>query len=388
MLYIIIVMSDKIPAPFKCARIPQVYFSIPVPDALAFLLAKTGYRTLIISGETSWGHLAIEAELEKSLSPHIKSLAYERFSGEPSPEIVNTMVSRHRGAIDAVVAVGGGSVIDAGKAVAAMLCENDPVERFLEGVGDLVPSGKRTAFYACPTTAGTGSEATKNAVLSNVGPSGYKKSLRHDNYIPDAAIIDPPLSLSCPLETTIASGLDALSQLLEAFTSSKANALTDCYALEGIALGYEGLTNAAKEPENISHREKLALAAFYSGIALANAGLGAVHGIAGPIGAYSSIPHGLICGKLLSPVFLETITRDAAQLLSPRMKKIENKTGSDYKAIFAALSDLSAKIPSFDSFGLSDEIISKAVAGFSNKNALVPLDIDMITDILRKCRSI
>lgn len=199
------------------------------------------------------------------------------------------------------MAIGGGSVIDCGKAVAAMLVEDGSVQDYLEGVGTRKPSGAKIPFIAVPTTAGTGSEATKNAVVCD-RKEGYKKSLRHDAYMPDVAVIDPELTMTAPRPVTIACGLDAVSQLIESYTSTKANVFTDSLALTALSHASESLLpHCLDQGNDISLRGKMSYAALISGITLSHAGLGAVHGMAGPLGGLFPVPHGVTCGKLLFP---------------------------------------------------------------------------------------
>lgn len=203
---------------------------------------------------------------------------------------------------DGVLAVGGGAVLDCGKAAAAMLSNGGPLIDYLEGVG----SGRQVtvapvSLIAVPTTAGTGSEVTKNAVIS--GPD-YKKSLRSPLMIPRVALVDPELTLSMPPEVTASCGMDALTQLIEAYLSRGASPLTDGLALQGIAAaGRSGaLLRAVQQGDDAGAREQMALASLLGGITLANAGLGAVHGFASPLGALFPIPHGVACAALLPQV--------------------------------------------------------------------------------------
>jgi alcohol dehydrogenase class IV len=231
-------------------------------------------------------------------------LDFERIEHEPSPEDIDRIVNRYRDLdIQTVLAVGGGSVLDAGKAVSAMLPMPEPVMEYLEGVGTRLHPGIKVFFVAVPTTAGTGSECTANAVLSgSTGGVVFKRSLRHENLVPDVAIVDASLSLSCPRTTTAASGMDALTQLIESYLSVKSGPVTDALALEGIVHIHHNLSKAWENGENINARSGMAYAAMLSGITLANAGLGLIHGFASSVGASFEIPHGVVCGTMMAVV--------------------------------------------------------------------------------------
>lgn len=227
--------------------------------------------------------------------------------GEPSPELVDRAVAEHRKrGVDVVLGIGGGSAIDAAKAIAALLPFGNSVMDHLEGVGRGIPyEGSPTPCVAVPTTAGTGSEATKNAVLSSRGKEGFKRSFRHDSLIPVAAVIDPVLTYTCPPDLTAATGLDAVTQLVESYTSTGANAFTDALALSGLSAAKDGLESAYNG--EAAGRSAMSYAALLSGITLAHAGLGVVHGLASPLGAFYPIPHGVACATLLPPAVATNI---------------------------------------------------------------------------------
>ena len=223
--------------------------------------------------------------------------------GEPSPALVDELAARFRSSnIEVVIGIGGGSVLDAAKAVAGLLRIGNSVMDYLEGVGPELPyRGPEVPFVAVPTTAGTGSEATKNAVLSKRGIDGFKKSFRHERLVPKYAVVDPQLLASCPLELIAANGMDAFTQLLESYVSTRANPITDALAMSGIRAVRNSLMPWFKDEGDIAeHRANMAYGALISGITLAQVGLGSVHGLAAPLGAFFPIPHGVVCGTLVA----------------------------------------------------------------------------------------
>jgi alcohol dehydrogenase class IV len=195
-----------------------------------------------------------------------------------------------------------------------MLPLGEAVENYLEGVGTKAAHpGVKVPFIAIPSTAGTGSEAAKNAVLSETGENGYKRSLRHNNFVPNVAIIDPVLSVTCPQATTAASGMDAFTQLLESYLSTGGNAVTDALAYEGLQQVSRSLRQAYYSGSDIDARTGMALAAYLSGVTLTSAGLGLVHGFAASIGGYFPIAHGVICSSLMSVVNRVTVLKLRSQ---------------------------------------------------------------------------
>lgn len=289
---------------FQIARIPNIHFGIGKLMMLPSLLFRYDGEALIVISESLAVHSSQIVHIKSAISNSGLNVSYIYIKGEPSAILVDELVNSYRNRnIGVVCAIGGGSVIDTSKAISAMLYEEDSVELYLEGIGSKTVSGKRVPLIAIPSTAGTGSEATKNAVIGKIGMQGYKHSLRHDNYVPDIAIIDPTLSLSCSSSVTAASGMDAFTQLLESFLSTKSNSFTDALAFTGLKAIKDSLLAVYSDGTNLKARTDLALAAMVSGITLANAGLGLVHGFASSLGGFFEIPHGVICGTLLAEVF-------------------------------------------------------------------------------------
>jgi len=213
-----------------------------------------------------------------------------------------------RRSVQVVVGVGGGSAVDAGKAIAALATNgNDPLD-YLEVVGPGKPlAHDPLPFIAVPTTAGTGSEVTRNAVLTVPGRR-VKASLRSPLMLPRLAVVDPVLTYSLPTRLTATTGLDALTQLIEPFLSGRANAMTDAICRDGIARAARSLERACLDGRDATARADMSLASLFGGLALANAGLGAVHGLAAPIGGMVHAPHGAVCAALLPHVMSANVT--------------------------------------------------------------------------------
>jgi alcohol dehydrogenase class IV len=289
---------------FGLIRTPKIIFGPSAVSRLAAMLKNPGGQVLIITGSKSLHQNKGIADLLAALEKEKIILHFDRISKEPSPEEIDRITNRFRYIkLQAVIAVGGGSVMDAGKAVSAMLPLECSVKEYLEGVGTKSHPGIKKFFVAIPTTSGTGSEATANAVISGSDlRGGFKRSLRHENLVPDLAIVDPMLTLSCPGHITASSGMDAFTQLIESYLSLKSGPLTDALALDGIEKVRQNLEVAWKDGENTEARTGMAYAALLSGITLANSGLGLVHGFASSIGGACDIPHGVICATMMGVV--------------------------------------------------------------------------------------
>ncbi len=290
-------------AEFTIARLPRIVFGEGVAATLPQEARAFGRRALIVTGAGSFRRSEHWPLLEQGLADQGMDWAALAVEDEPSPELVDRAVAEHRdGGIELVIGIGGGSALDAAKAIAGLLPHGNSVMDHLEGVGRGVAyRGPALPFIAVPTTAGTGSEATRNAVLSRRGADGFKKSFRHDALVAQVAIVDPALIATCPRDVLAANGMDAFTQLLEGYVSARANPLTDALALSGIAAFAEGFPAVWAGGEGAAAgRSGLAYASLLSGIVLAQAGLGSVHGLASPLGALFPIPHGTVCGTLVA----------------------------------------------------------------------------------------
>ena len=288
---------------FSIARLPRIEFGAGAVGKLAALAADYGSSLLLVTGAHSLDAAGTWQAIEQGLKAAGLRWQRVRVSGEPSPQLVDDIAASHRQyAIDLVIGIGGGSVLDAAKAVAGLLRVNDSVMDYLEGAGPEKPyPGPAVPFIAVPTTAGTGSEATKNAVLSVSGTNGFKKSFRDEQLVPACALLDPDLLASCPAPLIAADGMDALTQLLEALVSLRANPLTDALAWSGLRKARDSLLPWYEgSGDQAAARAGMAYAALLSGITLAQTGLGSVHGLASPLGAFFPIPHGVVCGTLVA----------------------------------------------------------------------------------------
>ncbi len=288
---------------FNLARLPRVVFGAGRISCVFDLVCGFGSRVLVVTGGKSFLSGQHWAVLANQFPAHGVIYHLAQISGEPTPAFVDATVSAYaHSSIDCVLGIGGGSALDAAKAIAGLLKTGNSVMDHLEGVGpELAYRGPATPFIAVPTTAGTGSEATKNAVLSIHGADGFKKSFRDEQLVAEYAVIDPDLLASCPPEMIAANGMDAFTQLLESYVSSKSNPLTDALAISGIEQVRNSLLPLYEDRGNAGeHRAAMAYAALLSGITLAQVGLGSVHGLASPLGAFFPIPHGVVCGTLVA----------------------------------------------------------------------------------------
>ncbi len=351
---------------FQFLTSPRIIFGAGAVDQLGEVVAEHGERPLLVLGGEETGGARHEQMIER-----VSPAAVGHCHREPTAEDVDGVVAgaREKGC-DVVVAAGGGAVLDCGKAASAMLTNPGSLEEYLEGVG----TGRAIEMPPCPTvavptTAGTGSEVTKNAVIS--GP-GYKKSVRSPMMIPKVALVDPRLTRTMSPALTASCGMDALIQLMEAYISRSATPMTDGLAIQGVELAGWSLPRAFADGDDDEAREAMALASLLGGVCLANAGLGAVHGFASPLGALFPIPHGVACAALLPQVM-------EANLRASRDTEVEKRVWSRFAMLMQTLTgqrndvetgleilgDLQQKlsIPRLGELGVSEADFPRIVAG-------------------------
>jgi alcohol dehydrogenase class IV len=387
---------------FKFSALPQLYAGKGALGKLRDIMNQQGYkRYLLVTGKSALERIMKIPEFETFYKHTEFSSIHYPVDHEPSPSDIDNALSLQKTfKPDCIIALGGGSAIDTGKAISAMLPLQDNVLNYLEGVGNSIHPGTKLPFIAIPTTAGTGSEATKNAVISVTGQNGFKKSLRHDNFVPDYAILSPELTTTLPVFQTVFSGMDAFTQLVESFLSTNANSLTDALALEGIRNIISALPICINKGNDLASRAKVQYAAYLSGITLANAGLGTIHGFASSIGGRIDIPHGLICGTLMSTVNRKTIHK---------LKQFKDETSENALAKYIKLGELVTSqnnlsseelieafldflnlwttkfnIPKLGEYGLSEVMFSSIISHTGNKNNPVKLNEKEMLDVLRE----
>ncbi|MCD4685423.1 MAG: iron-containing alcohol dehydrogenase, partial [Anaerolineae bacterium] len=290
--------------PFEFATATRIIFGAGKLADVGLIAAALGQRALVVTGK----HTARASRLLELLSDAGVDVTVFAVDQEPTIAIVQQGTAQARDAVcDLVIGFGGGSVLDAGKAIAALLTNpGDPLD-YLEVIGKGQPLIAAPAPYiAIPTTAGTGAEVTRNAVLASP-EQRVKVSLRSPLMLPDVALVDPKLTYSVPPDITAYTGLDALTQVIEPYVSHLANPLTDALCREGITRAARSLRRAVTHGDDAAAREDMALASLMGGLALANAKLGAVHGFAGPFGGMFHAPHGAVCAALLPHVMATNV---------------------------------------------------------------------------------
>ena len=391
----------KLPA-FSISRLPNIIFGAGVINQVPSLLREFGTHVLVVTGSRSLRSTPHWQRLTQGLAAAGIQWREFRVEGEPSPQLIDAAVTAHQaGGIQAVLGIGGGSVLDAAKAIAGLLPRGNSVMDYLEGVGPELPyHGPSLPFIAVPTTAGTGSEATKNAVLSVHGKNGFKKSFRHELLVPRYAVLDPDLLASCPPDLIAANGMDALTQLLESYVSSRANPFSDALALSGLEIVRDGLLPWYLQEEGAAEgRAAMAYGALLSGITLAQVGLGSVHGLASPLGAYFPIPHGVVCGTLVAAateINIIALRRRAPN--HPALEKyatagrlISHRQGLEQAAAHQALIDILAdwtqrmKLPRLGEYGIQEsdlDVIIAGCRGSSMKTNPIVLEDGEVRDIL------
>ncbi len=358
------------------------------------LASELGTKALLVTGSAFERAAPLEAILKHA------GVEMERFTTEQEPTIGLVQHGRKialESSCDLVIGFGGGSAIDAGKAIAALMTNGEDPLEFLEVIGEGKPLLKQPMPYiAIPTTAGTGSEVTRNAVLKSE-PHQVKVSLRSAAMLPRIALVDPELTYSMPPDVTASTGLDALTQVIEPFLSARRNPMVDTFCREGITRGARSLLHAFQDGYDNTARLDMAFTSLMGGLALANAGLGAVHGFAGPFGGMYPAPHGATCAALLPHVMqvnLEVLDRmeNSGNLLDRFDEVARLLTGTQTaKAAdgVAWLGDLCQQvgIPGLGQYGLVARdfppLIEKAVVSSSMKGNPVPLKADDLERILR-----
>ncbi len=284
---------------FEFATANRILFGAGTLREVPTIVAAWGKRVLLVTGKTLLRAEPLVASLRAA------GVAIETFSipGEPTIPIIREGITLARitGA-EVVIAFGGGSALDAGKAIAAISLNPGELFDYLEVIGKGMPLSKPgLPCLAIPTTAGTGAEVTRNAVIASP-EHRVKASIRGPHVLPRVALVDPELTHGLPPTITAATGMDALTQLIEPFVSPRANPMTDALCREGMARIARSLRQAFRDGSDAAAREDMALASLFGGIALANAGLGAVHGFAAPVGGMFTAPHGAVCAALLASV--------------------------------------------------------------------------------------
>lgn len=287
---------------------------------------RLGNKVLVVLGRNAMKKSGTLDRLTRLLKENnLEYTIYENIPSDPTVETVDTGASLARkGSCNLVIALGGGSVLDTGKAISAMVTNEGSVADYheIEGKGKKFQH-KTLPFIAIPTTSGTGSEATRNAVITNT-KLGLKKSIRDLWLIPEVALVDPELTLSLPPHITAICGGDALTQCIESYLGKKSQEITDALALHAIGLIGKSLVKAVKEGENLEARKDIAMAALLSGLCLSNSGLGAAHALSHPLGIYYKIPHGLSCAVLLPYVMEYNLP-----VVNKKLAKIAQSLGED-----------------------------------------------------------
>jgi alcohol dehydrogenase class IV len=383
--------------PFEFATAGRIIFGAGTANIIGEQAARLGRHALVLTG----AHAERCAPVLRQLDNHHLRHTPLQVCGEPTTDFVWSGVEKARACgCDLVVGVGGGSVLDTGKVIAAMLTNGGALMDYLEVVGAGRALTHMSAPYiAAPTTAGTGAEVTRNAVLESPG-HGVKVSIRSPFLLPRLAVVDPQMTYSMPPALTASTGLDALTQLLEAFVTRDANPLTDAMCREGLRRAGRSLLKAFEEGSHQAAREDMCVASLCGGLALANARLGAVHGIAGPFGGMFKAPHGAVCGRLLPFVMAVNVAalrqRAAGSVALARFDEAarlltgdERPAAEDGIAWLQALCERFA-LPPLSAYGFADphaaELIAKSLKSSSMRGNPIDLTEAELESVLHRSK--
>ena len=382
---------------FEFATASRIIFGQGTVKEVAPMASKMGNCALLVTGR----NVERAGPLSGSLKNTGMKIVTFSVSDEPTIELTIEGVELARqNASDIVIGMGGGSVIDTAKAIAALLTNSGDITDYLEVIGRGKPLSRPSApCIAIPTTAGTGAEVTKNAVLTSQEHK-VKVSLRSPTMLPDLAIVDPELTYSMPPSLTASTGLDALTQVLEPFVSVKSNPLTDTICIEGLKRAVRSLHRAFKDGSDTKAREDMAIVSVFGGLTLANSKLGAVHGIAGPMGGMFPVPHGVICARLLPfvvEVNVRALQRHNSQRYLLRYDQVaqvltgkSNAKAEEGIVWIHGLCD-ALDIPGLSDFGITEDhfpdLIASSKKASSMKGNPVSLTDEELTEILQKAVS-
>jgi alcohol dehydrogenase class IV len=386
---------------WSTSRLPKVVFGNGAISTLTDNILEFGRRVLIISGRSFMTSQQWDS-LKKDMTSIGVVWSLEQVCGEPRVDTIDQIVARHihRGH-DVVVGIGGGSALDTAKAIAGLLLIGRPMLNYIEGVGPGLPyPGPSLPLIAVPTTAGTGSEMTQNAVISGNDEKSFKKSFRDERLTARVALIDPQLLAGCPPSVKAANAMDTFTQLMESYVALGARPKSDAVAIQGIEQFLGGFS-IAKEAD-LQGNEQLAYASMMSGISLAQAGLGVVHGLASPLGAHFPIPHGVACGALLAVATAVNIRalsqRDPNSAALKKYAHVGELVAGIPHTEFASSLHLlqealwrwtsQLKIGRLSDYGIKESdiplIVSESRAGSMLKNPLVLTDAEL-EEILHRC---
>lgn len=380
---------------FEFATAARIVFAPGSAAQIPRIAREFGTRALIVTGRDTARCAGVCAGLEREGVAH----SVFQVAGEPSLEAVRNGARALRDSrADVVIGFGGGSAIDAAKAIAALAPNSGEPLDYLEVIGRAAPL-KRTPLpvIAVPTTAGTGSEVTRNAVLYSP-EHGVKASLRSPWMLPRVAAVDPGLTLQLPPAITASTGLDALTQLIEPYVSIRANAMTDLFCREGMRRAAGALVAAFENGSDPNAREAMSLASLLGGLSLANAGLGVVHGFAAPVGGMFDAPHGAICAALL-PLGMEINIRalragsaggDVLRRYAEVARILTGDPEAEPEAGAAWVRELCDRleIPPLRAYGVTrdsvSELVEKAAKASSMKGNPVVLSADLMTEMISR----